>query len=146
LSYDEHGGFFDHVPPPAACPPDEEPPRLNGIAAETRFDRLGVRVPFIVVSPFAKRHFVSHRVHAHTSILRLVQARAELPALSDRDANDDPPFEFFDFEQPPFTIAPTLPRALVDPIQAKRCVLVAEQAMAEKKKKDQLPGRPAGAN
>ena len=108
---------------------------MKGISTDTRFDRLGVRVPFVVVSPFARAHFVSHRVHAHTSLLRFVQARAELPALTDRDANDDPPFEFFDFEHPPFLIPPTLPAAVIDPIQEKRCILVAQRAIADKKKK-----------
>lgn len=137
LTYDEHGGFFDHVTPPKACPPDDNPVRMNGIATDTRFDHLGVRVPFVVVSPFAKAHFVSHRVHAHTSVLRFVQARAELPALTDRDANDDPPYEFFDFEHPPFLIPPSLPAALVDPVQEKRCALVARAAIAEKKKHEE---------
>jgi phospholipase C len=137
LTYDEHGGFFDHVPPPKACPPDDNPVRMNGIAEDTRFDHLGVRVPFVVVSPFARAHFVSHRVHAHTSVLRFVQARAELPALTDRDANDDPPYEFFDFEHPPFLIPPSLPAAVVDPVQEKRCALVARAAIAEKKKREE---------
>ncbi len=132
VTYDEHGGFFDHVAPPAACTPDDEPPRVKGTSADTRFDRLGVRVPFIVVSPFAKAHFVSHRVHAHTSVLRLVQARAELPALTARDANDEPPFEFFDFEHPPFLVPPILPRPLVDAVQEKRCIGLARHLLAEK--------------
>ena len=135
-TYDEHGGFFDHVVPPKACPPDDSPVGLKGVPLDTRFDHLGIRVPFVVVSPFAKAHFVSHRVHAHTSVLRLVQARAELPALTDRDANDNPPFEFFDFAHPPFLIPPDLPAASVDPVQAKRCLDVARVSIAEKKKKE----------
>jgi len=134
LTYDEHGGFYDHVKPPRACPPDEEPPRLAGLSTATRFDQYGARVPFIVVSPFARAHFVSHYVHSHSSVLRLVQARAELPALTDRDANAEPPFDFFDFEHPPFLIPPTLPEAQIDPVQKKRCIAVAAEAQAKKKK------------
>jgi len=134
VSYDEHGGFFDHVPPPTTCPPDTEPPHIAGQHTELRFNRLGVRVPFIVVSPFARAHFVSHRVHSHTSLLRLVEARAELPALTDRDANDDPPFEFFDFDHPAFLTPPSLPAPVIDPEQAKRCVVVAAEAEAKRKK------------
>ncbi|HEX7668538.1 MAG TPA: alkaline phosphatase family protein, partial [Polyangiaceae bacterium] len=63
LTYDEHGGFFDHVPPPSACPPDENRPRIPGVKPTAHFDHLGVRVPFIVVSPFAKAHYVSHHVY-----------------------------------------------------------------------------------
>ena len=143
LTYDEHGGFFDHVPPPRACPPDDEPPRMAGLSSATRFDQLGPRVPFIVVSPFAKAHYVSHRVHSHSSVLRLVQARAELPALTARDANSEPPFDFFDFEHPPFSIPPNLPEPLVDPVQKKRCIAVAVAAQA-KKKKNEAASHPSG--
>jgi len=121
LMYDEHGGFFDHVPPPHACPPDDERPRIPGLPPEAHFDRLGVRVPFIVVSPFAKRHYVSHGTYSHTSVLRLVQARADLPALTHRDANSDAPFDLFDFQSPPFPVPPPLPDAVVDQDAKKRC-------------------------
>jgi len=86
------------------------------------FDRLGVRVPFVVVSPFARAHFVSHKTYTHTSVLRLVQARADLPALTRRDANDEPPFDLFDFRAPPFASPPPLPDAVVDEAAKKRCL------------------------
>jgi phospholipase C len=122
LTYDEHGGFFDHVPPPRACPPDDEPIHLETLPGNSRFDRLGVRVPLIVVSPFARRHFVSHRTYTHTSLLRFVQARANLPALTRRDANDEPPFDLFDFHTPPFPSPPSLPDATIDEVMRKRCL------------------------
>ena len=109
IMYDEPGGFFDHVPPPPACPPDAIEPLLEKRHLRGRFDRLGMRVPFIVVSPFAKAHYVSHQVLSHTSVLRMVQARFDLPALSARDANSDVPYDLFDFLHPPFLVPPTLP-------------------------------------
>ena len=118
LTYDEHGGFFDHVPPPAACPPSDAP---RATSQAKRFDQLGVRVPFIVVSPFAKKHYVSHHTYSHTSVLRLVQARFNLPALSGRDANDVPPFDLFDFSEPTFLTPPVLPDAVIDPSERARC-------------------------
>src|SRR5262249_33653275 len=63
LTYDEHGGYYDHVPPPPACPPDAIPPSLQPNDTQARFDRYGVRVPLVVVSPYARKHFVSHRVY-----------------------------------------------------------------------------------
>ena len=63
--YDEHGGFYDHVEPPAAVRPDERTAR-NGFA----FDRLGPRVPAILISPWLDQG-VSHAILDHTSILRL---------------------------------------------------------------------------
>jgi phospholipase C len=69
ITYDEHGGFWDHVPPPVV-------------------DRWGpgIRVPTLVISPFAKRHFVDHHRYDTTSILALIESRWRLAPLSDRDA------------------------------------------------------------
>lgn len=90
LTYDEAGGFFDHVPPPAACPPD-------GLPENAEFDRLGIRVPFVVVSPYARRAFVSHETHSHTSITRFIELLAGVGALTKRDANSDALLDLFDF-------------------------------------------------
>jgi phospholipase C len=62
ITYDEHGGFFDHVPPPAA-------PAVSGI------DRYGVRVPALIVSPWVARRQVSDVVFDHTSILKTIARR-----------------------------------------------------------------------
>jgi phospholipase C len=120
ITYDENGGTADHVPPPPACIPDGYTPHdgsnhpLSGA-----FDRTGFRVPFIVVSPYAKAHYVSHVVHDHTSITRFIEARFGLPALTARDANSMPPMEMFDFKNPPFMTPPnvtattTVPQAIL---------------------------------
>jgi phospholipase C len=72
------------------------------------FDTTGYRVPFIVVSPYARHHFVSHVVHDHTSVVRFIESRFGLPAMTNRDANSAPPMEMFDFQNPPFVTAPTI--------------------------------------
>ena len=69
LTYDEHGGFYDHVAPPAAPKPDNIAPMLQPGDTPGAFDRYGIRVPAMVISPYAKQHFVSHTVYDHTSIL-----------------------------------------------------------------------------
>ncbi|HEY8046776.1 MAG TPA: alkaline phosphatase family protein [Streptosporangiaceae bacterium] len=87
ITYDEHGGCYDHVPPPAgATPPDHD-------AGEFGFDftRFGVRVPAVLVSPLIAPGTV-FRVPAgstpldHTSIPKTVQQRWGLPSLTARDA------------------------------------------------------------
>jgi phospholipase C len=62
--YDEHGGFFDHVPPPSA--PDDDP---------SEFGRYGVRVPAMIVSPWVERRSVCSTVFDHTSIIKTILAR-----------------------------------------------------------------------
>jgi len=120
-TYDEHGGFFDHLPPPRACMPDGIEPIASKGKIEGRFDMLGFRVPFVVVSPFARAHYVSHRTYSHTSTLRLIETRFDLPALSRRDANAEPPFDLFDFENPRFLTPPKLPEPNLDEAALIRC-------------------------
>lgn len=117
--YDEHGGFYDSIPPPKACEPDDLPPKDD---PTRRFDHLGFRTPLIVVSPFAKRGYVSHVPVDHTSVTRLVEARFELPAMTKRDANAWPLLDLFDFDHPD-TSVPSLPEAVIDPERDARCKL-----------------------
>jgi phospholipase C len=70
ITYDEHGGIYDHVPPPA-CLPDgfTAPADKTGIGQPFNFDRLGVRVPAVLVSPWvAKGTVVDNRIFEHASI------------------------------------------------------------------------------
>lgn len=154
IAYDEHGGTYDHVPPPRAIAPDpiqpgqcadlSNPPASlrpgggaecnanlegdpNTSVAEAiklcpqlaenptgpypaecpKFDQLGVRVPFIVVSPFAKPQYVSHTVADHTSILAFIET-AFLSAgpggrqhLTRRDGQASNLLDMFDFDRAP---------------------------------------------
>ncbi len=107
--YDEHGGYYDHVPPPRAVPPDDILPQLApGTGPPNDYSRYGFRVPAVIVSPYAKRDYVSHVVHDHTSILSLVEHIWNLPALSDRDGAADPLLDCLDFDARPFLTPPTL--------------------------------------
>jgi phospholipase C len=72
----------------------------------TEFDRLGVRVPLYVISPYARPGFVGHVASSHASILRFVELRFGLPALSARDANSNALLDHFDFCQASFPTAP----------------------------------------
>jgi phospholipase C len=122
VTFDENGGLYDHVPPPAACPPDAIPPMLGPGDPVAGFDRLGFRVPLIVVSPYARPHFVSHVVYDHTSLLRFLEARFILGALTARDANAAPLFELFDFSAPALLHPPPLPTVNVDAAKLMDCL------------------------
>jgi len=76
VTYDEHGGFYDHVPPPATIAPD-------GYTTEWTFDRLGVRVPAILVSPWIDAGVIS-TVFDHTSLLRYLCEKWNMPPLGQR--------------------------------------------------------------
>jgi phospholipase C len=121
LTYDEHGGFYDHVAPPAAVPPDDIAPMLQPGDVPAAFDLYGIRVPAAVISPYSRPHFVSHVVNDHTSILRFIETRFGLPALTRRDAAANPMLEFFDFSHQSFAVPPSLPAAPVFAAQAAYC-------------------------
>jgi len=80
--WDDWGGWYDHVVPP-------------------QLDRMGLgpRVPFIVISPWAKRHYVSHVQHEFGSILKFVETTFDLPSLGTTDARADDLIDCFDFSQ-----------------------------------------------
>ena len=81
------------------------------------FARYGFRVPFALVSPWARKNFVSHRVYDHTSILKLVETKWNLPALTYRDANATAMLDLLDLHHPAFATPPKLaePLATADP-------------------------------
>ncbi|HZU61190.1 MAG TPA: alkaline phosphatase family protein, partial [Solirubrobacteraceae bacterium] len=114
VTYDEHGGYYDHVPPPRALAPDSFGPRVNpGEKTYDGFARYGFRVPAMVIGPYAKRNHVSHLVYDHTSILAFLERKWNLPAMTKRDANANDLLDFLDLKamkarQPTFPELPPL--------------------------------------
>src|SRR5215472_6654536 len=84
ISFDEHGGTYDHVPPPRVDPPDPAaPPGQLGF----RFDRAGVRVPTVAVSAYIHPQTVITSGYRNTSLIATLRARWKLgPPLTARDA------------------------------------------------------------
>ena len=113
LTWDEHGGYYDHVPPPRAIAPDgARPIRSPGQDPLTPggFDRYGFRVPMIVVSPWARPGYVSRVVQDHTSMTAFIERKWNLPAMTFRDANAAPMTDYFAFDRPAFAHPPHLAR------------------------------------
>jgi phospholipase C len=108
--YDEHGGYYDHVPPPPAIPPDDIPPAVAPApGAPAAWNIYGIRVPAYVISPFSKRHYVSRVVHDHTSVLRFIETKFNLGALTRRDANASNLLDCLQLHgRPPFLDPPEL--------------------------------------
>jgi phospholipase C len=107
-TYDEHGGYYDHVPPPAAIAPDAIPPRLEPGDMPGGYNLYGPRVPAIVASPYARANAVTNVVHDHTSALATIEAKWNLPALTYRDANAKTVLDFLDLSTAAFLEPPTL--------------------------------------
>jgi phospholipase C len=81
ISYDEGGGYYDHVPPPV----------LDGV-------QLGFRVPLFLISPYAKENYVSNTVMNHASILAFIDYNWHIPALNQFVADSNIPLDMFNFQ------------------------------------------------
>jgi phospholipase C len=128
LTWDEFGGFYDHVSPQPTVSPDGIAPQdllPNDICKNTdgsinssptcNFQYTGYRLPLVVVSPFTKKNFVSHKVMDYTAMLKLIEERFNLPALTARDfAQPSMANEFFDFNAAPWKTPPTPPNQLTN--------------------------------
>ncbi len=133
-TYDENGGYYDHVAPPPAVPPDDVhgrslvaheswlrrilKPLFPGyvrrcedlVARPLTYDTYGFRVPAVIVSPYARPDCVLSEVYDHTSVLKLVEEKWNLPALTRRDAAASSPMSALDLSAPPaFLNPPELP-------------------------------------
>jgi phospholipase C len=140
--YDEHGGYYDHVPPPDAVTPDDVPARnwqlsrpwvrrlMSWLAPKSlarlaniddgpvSYDRYGFRVPAVIVSPYARPDFVLHDVLDHASVLKLIEEKWNLPPLTRRDAAAVSPLGALDLDAPPkFLTPPDLPLAKTGPFR-----------------------------
>ena len=129
--YDEHGGYYDHVPPPAggaarrrrgaqrdqaagarwrSCSGRSSPAwsraRRTRPRDRSRYDRYGFRVPAVIVSPYARPDYVCSEVLDHTSVLKLVEEKWNLPPLTARDAAASTPLDALDLGQPPVLPGP----------------------------------------
>lgn len=109
LTYDEAGGLYDHVAPFQVPTPDDIAPILSPKNFQGRFNLSGFRIPMVVVSPWVKPHFVSHKNRELTSILKFIEVSFKVPSLTRRDAAADDMTEFFDFTKPSLLTPPTLP-------------------------------------
>jgi phospholipase C len=85
ITWDECGGFYDHVAPPATVPPGD--PQADDVENKHRFafDQLGPRVPAVVISPLIPKNLVDHRVYDHASVLATIERAFGLAPLTGRD-------------------------------------------------------------
>jgi phospholipase C len=85
VTWDEHGGFYDHVAPPAAVPPGDTAPGSKYNQYGFTFAQSGVRVPAVIASPLIPAGIIDHRLYDHSSIPATIEAAFGLPPLTARD-------------------------------------------------------------
>jgi phospholipase C len=104
ITYDEWGGFFDHVRPPRV------PDQRNDKDVDKDFGLMGFRIPTIAVSPYARRGHVAHSVYGFESILKFISYRFGLPPLNRRVRYANNIGRSFDWSAKPRLELPDLPR------------------------------------
>ncbi|MHB1921095.1 MAG: alkaline phosphatase family protein [Chitinophagaceae bacterium] len=115
ITYDEHGGFYDHMTPPRAIPPGDKIVKSEYQMNHFTFDQLGVRVPSVIVSPWIPRNTIDHTCYDHTSLLRTLGLWLNLEPLTNRDKYARPFSHLFSLSQP----RTDAPNRLVDPARSK---------------------------
>jgi phospholipase C len=133
FTFDEWGGFYDHVTPQPATPPGDFLSPIDLVPGDIcdktgqvlgqgtcDFAWTGFRVPLIVISPYSAKNFVSHNVRDTTAVLKMVETRFGLAPLTARDGSQTDMTEFFDFVNKPWATPPTPPTQ----VQSGQCSLV----------------------
>src|SRR5205085_12669708 len=109
ITYDEHGGFYDHVPPPQTVAPGDKPTDPENSLFSFDFRQLGVRVPGIVISPLIPRGTIDHTMFDHTSVLATVEHIFGLQPLTNRDKLANSLYHLFSLDVPRKDAPLTLP-------------------------------------
>jgi phospholipase C len=81
VTFDEHGGTYDHVPPPAAVPPEKR----ENTEMDFTFDRLGVRVPAIAISAYTAKNTIIHETMHHSCVIATLTRKYGMKHLTERD-------------------------------------------------------------
>jgi phospholipase C len=87
ITWDEHGGFYDHLPPSAAVAPGDTASDDDNNQHGFTFQQYGPRVPAVVISPLIPRNLIDHRLYDHASIPGTLEACFGLSPMTQRDAN-----------------------------------------------------------
>lgn len=110
ITFDEHGGFYDHVVPPPAIPPGDLT-TIDYVVNNFKFDRLGVRVPALVISPLIKKGIIDNTEYDHTSCLATVERLFGMKHLTNRDKNANDFLHLFSLDTPRTDTPAILPDA-----------------------------------
>ena len=103
ITWDDWGGWYDHVPPP----------QVDNMG-------LGFRVPLLVVSPYARRGYISHVTHESSGFLSFIEENFGLPSLGSRDVLADDLSDCFDFTQTPQTYSAIRTRVTTQHLMAEK--------------------------
>jgi phospholipase C len=109
VTYDEHGGFYDHVPPPQTIAPGDAITDPGNNTNNFDFKQLGVRVPAVIISPLIPKGVIDSTIYDHTSVLATVESIFGLLPLTERDKQAQTLNHLFSLTTPRNDAPATLP-------------------------------------
>ncbi len=124
ITWDEHGGFYDHVASPPAIPPDDTAPGSKYSQYGFTFAQYGVRVPAVIVSPRIPASTIDHRPYDHSSIPATLEAVYGLPPLTERDRVANSVVSLLSLP----SARPDAPATLPDPVEPPAGMVAPPQA------------------
>jgi len=117
ITYDEHGGFYDHVAPPTTVDPGDKTTNQFNNKYDFGFRQLGVRVPAVVVSPFIAKGVIDHRLYDHSSVPATIERMFGLTSLTQRDKQAARLTELLSLKDPRADAPRTLPAPAPSPVR-----------------------------
>jgi phospholipase C len=134
ITWDEHGGFYDHMTPPAAVAPGDSQPTDKYNQYGFTFEQYGPRVPAIVISPLIPKNTIDHRLYDHASIPAMIKAVFGAGPLTARDGHANSPDQLLSLQ----TARQDAPVALPAPAATAQTVM----SMAVRDLNTVVPSRP----
>ena len=128
ITWDEHGGFFDHAIPPVAVAPADTNPSISHNKYGFAFDRLGPRVPAVVISPWIAKNVVDHRLYDHSSIPATFEKLFGMDPLTQRDRAANSLLPLLSLDAAREDTPTTLPSAVSSPASGRPSMLTAPSA------------------
>ncbi|MGC2161523.1 MAG: alkaline phosphatase family protein [Silvibacterium sp.] len=138
ITWDEHGGFYDHAIPPAAIAPGDTTPTDSHNQYGFTFEQYGPRVPAVVISPWIPKNTVDHRLYDHSSIPATVEKLFGMTPLTKRDAAANTLLPLFSLD----AARSDSPTALPSPASSPATELLAATTASAASYTQSTPSRP----
>jgi phospholipase C len=128
ITWDEHGGFYDHATPPAAVAPGDTSPTIGHNKFGFTFEQYGPRVPAVVISPWIPKNVVDHRLYDHSSIPATLEELFGLASMTARDSAANTVLPLLSLAAPRTDAPTTLPAPASSPAAGMLSMAIAPSA------------------
>lgn len=137
ITWDEHGGFYDHTTPPSAVAPGDSQPLGKNNQYGFTFEQYGSRVPAIVISPLIPKNTIDHRLYDHASVPSLLRAVFGVGPLTARDRQANTPDQLLSLQTATQDTPTALPAPITEAAQPVMMMAVRDLSTVEASRPDE---------